>query len=81
MRTGRAPARRAKGGTRNIGDSVETHHLDHGRLAAQFHWPTLIRADVIAIAVVFSGLVGVVFGLYPARQASRLDPIDALRFE
>ena len=51
------------------------------RLAAQFGWPTLIRPDVIAISVAFSALVGVVFGLYPARKASRLDPIDALRFE
>jgi putative ABC transport system permease protein len=51
------------------------------RLAAQFQWPMLIRPDIILIAVVFSGLVGVVFGLYPARTASRLDPIEALRFE
>ena len=51
------------------------------RLAIQFGWPVLIRPDIIAIAVAFSGLVGVVFGLYPARTASRLDPIDALRFE
>jgi putative ABC transport system permease protein len=51
------------------------------RLAAQFGWPTLVRPDVIAIAVGFSALVGVLFGAYPARKASRLDPIDALRFE
>ncbi|HEX4960825.1 MAG TPA: ABC transporter permease [Thermoanaerobaculia bacterium] len=51
------------------------------RLAEQFGWPTLIRPDVIAVAVVFSAAVGIAFGLYPARKASRLDPIDALRFE
>ena len=50
-------------------------------LASHFNWPVLIRPDIIAIAVSFSGLVGVVFGLYPALKASRLDPIDALRFE
>jgi len=51
------------------------------RLARMYHFPTLIHWNVILLAVGFSAAVGVIFGLYPARKASRLDPIDALRFE
>ena len=50
-------------------------------LAHRIGWEIPIRPVVIAIAVGFSCLVGVGFGLFPARKASRLDPIEALRYE
>src|SRR5688500_5631775 len=50
-------------------------------LTAVLDWPTEVSLVTVLSAFAIAAIVGIVFGYYPARRASRLDPIDSLRYE
>jgi putative ABC transport system permease protein len=65
------------GGALGIGVGLVTSRV----LADAAGWPALVSTETIITATAFSTATGLIFGYYPARRASALDPIEALRFE
>ncbi len=65
------------GGIIGVAVGVGVSYLAAGALG----FPFLVSQEAVIIAVVFSGIIGIAFGFFPAFRAARLDPIEALRYE
>lgn len=65
------------GGAIGIALGMGTSHF----VALKMNWPTLTDLNSVVMAFLVSAAIGIFFGFYPARKASALDPIDALRYE
>jgi len=67
----------AIGGALGIGAGIGVSSL----LSRTIGWPTIISSQAVAASFLFSLMVGLFFGLYPANKASKLNPIEALHYE
>lgn len=67
----------AVGGMLGVGTGIGIARL----LTTMIGWPTIINTEAVVAAFLFSLVVGLFFGLYPANKASKLNPIEALHYE
>jgi putative ABC transport system permease protein len=74
---GEATVLSALGGGVGVGLGIVASNV----ISSTLRWPTLVPWGALVIAVIFSAMVGIFFGYYPAHKAAHLDPIDALRYE
>jgi putative ABC transport system permease protein len=74
---GEATVLSALGGGIGVGLGIVASNV----ISSTLRWPTLVPWGALVVAVIFSAMVGIFFGYYPAHKAAHLDPIDALRYE
>lgn len=67
----------AIGGALGVGTGIGIASL----MTNMIGWPTIINTEAVLASFLFSLIVGLFFGLYPANKASKLNPIEALRYE
>lgn len=67
----------AIGGALGVGVGIGVARL----MTNMMGWPTIINTEAVAASFLFSLIVGLCFGLYPANKASKLNPIEALHYE
>ena len=66
---------------KNISSREQIGSLVSKLLSRLGGWPTVASPDAVVLSFSFAIAVGLFFGFYPARKASLLNPIDALRYE